>query len=48
MNDKSALHVVISSGFGEGQVADSCDHGSKSSPFVKARGISSKAENLLA
>jgi hypothetical protein len=48
MDDKSALYVVISSDSGEGQVSDSCDHGSKSSPFVKTRGIFSEAEKLLA
>jgi hypothetical protein len=48
MNDKSALHVVISSGSGEGQVSDSCNHGSKSSPFLKTGGNSSQAEKLLA
>ena len=37
MKDKSALHVVISSGSGEGQVSESCDRGSKSSPFVKKK-----------
>jgi DUF1680 family protein len=38
INDKFALHIVISLGSGEGQMSECCDHGSKSSPFVKSKG----------
>jgi len=38
MNDKSALHVVISCGSEEGRVSGYCDHGNKSWPFVKTMG----------